>query len=152
MISDEVLKAKIEALAESTGLWIEDIRIIGREGDTLQILCDKEGGIQFVDLQQFSKTIQKSKWFDEDYSEQYNLEVSSPGLDFPLTQPRHFKKNQGRQVKIRHTFQQLPSPFVGDIMEVTDTSVILRKPESAEEDCVEIPFDTMIEAKIKIKW
>lgn len=30
----------------------------------------------------------------------YTLEVSTPGVDFPLTQPRHWVKNSGRQVKL----------------------------------------------------
>lgn len=32
----------------------------------------------------------------------YTLEVGTPGLDFPLVEPRHFKKNQGRNVRLAH--------------------------------------------------
>ncbi|RKY50745.1 MAG: hypothetical protein DRP86_03065 [Candidatus Neomarinimicrobiota bacterium] len=152
MTLKEELKTKIEAMAESRGLWIEDIRISESKGGTILILCDKEGGIQFADLQQFSKDIQKSDWFDESFSENYDLEVSSPGLDFPLTLPRHFAKNKGRLVKIRHTAETIPSPVRGDIMDVTESMVILQKEGSASGELLGIPLDAITEAKIKIKW
>ncbi len=152
MTMKEELKTRIEAMAESRGLWIEDIRISDSGGGTILILCDKEGGIQFGDIQQFSKDIQKSDWFDESYSARYDLEVSSPGLDFPLTLPRHFAKNRGRLVKIRHSLDTIPSPVRGDIIDVSDTAVTLQKEGSASGEKLEIPLQAITEAKIKIKW
>jgi len=139
-------------MADSRGLWIEDIRISESGGGTILILCDKEGGIQFADLQQFSKDIQKSEWFDESFSEHYDLEVSSPGLDFPLRLPRHFVKNRGRLVKIRHTVDTIPSPVRGNIVDATDSMVILQKEGSTSGETLEIPLDAITEAKVKIKW
>ncbi|MDK2976780.1 MAG: ribosome maturation factor RimP [Candidatus Marinimicrobia bacterium] len=150
-LKDE-LKTKIEAMAESRGLWIEDIRMSDRGGGTILILCDKEGGIQFADLQQFSKDIQKSEWFDESFSEHYDLEVSSPGLDFPLSLPRHFVKNRGRLVKIHHTMETIPSPIRGNVVDATESMVILHKEGSATGETLEIPLNVITEAKVKIKW
>ncbi len=151
MMKDEV-KEKIEEMAETREIWVEDIRISDESGGTILVLCDKEGGIQFSELQALSKDIQKSEWFDASYSERFNLEVSSPGLDFPLTLPRHFRKNLGRTIKVRHTLESIPSPITAVIRGVTEAEVILQKDNAPSEAEIHMPLSAITKAKIKLKW
>jgi ribosome maturation factor RimP len=55
------------------------------------------------------------------------LEVSSPGVDRPLTEPRHWRRAVGRLVKVEADGR----PVTGRVVEVDDAGVIL-EPEGGE--------------------
>ena len=61
-------------------------------------------GPQPIDLQttvSITKTVRNSGLLDEMYRDGFQLEVTSPGLDAPLTHPFQFKKNMGKVIKVR---------------------------------------------------
>ena len=67
----------------------------------LRVAVDKDGGVTLDDIADATKEV--SRLLDESdvMGEQpYTLEVTSPGVDRPLTQPRHWRRNQGRLVKV----------------------------------------------------
>jgi ribosome maturation factor RimP len=71
----------------------------------VRVLVDKDGGISLDDVAVVSKAC--SKALDEAESTggpfadaAYTLEVSSPGVDRPLTEPRHWRRNIGRLVAV----------------------------------------------------
>ncbi|RRS02061.1 ribosome maturation factor RimP [Glycomyces terrestris] len=71
----------------------------------VRVLVDKDGGISLDDVAVVSKAC--SKALDESDSTggpfadtAYTLEVSSPGVDRPLTEPRHWRRNIGRLVAV----------------------------------------------------
>jgi len=72
----------------------------------VRVLVDKDGGISLDDVAVVSKAC--SKALDEAESTggpfaeaAYTLEVSSPGVDRPLTEPRHWRRNIGRLVAVQ---------------------------------------------------
>jgi ribosome maturation factor RimP len=146
------LKEKLEDLATVHDIWIEDVRMSDPSGGTLVVLCDKKDGIRFSDIQAFSKEILKLDWYDQHFSDRFDLEVSSPGLDFPLTLPRHFLKNKGRLVKIHHSDESVPSPIIAEIVDVIRETVILRKEKELSGREIHLPLDQIVKAKIQIKW
>jgi ribosome maturation factor RimP len=67
----------------------------------LRVAVDKDGGVTLDDIADATKEV--SRLLDESdvMGEQpYTLEVTSPGVDRPLTQPRHWRRNAGRLVKV----------------------------------------------------
>jgi ribosome maturation factor RimP len=67
----------------------------------LRVAVDKDGGVTLDDIADATKEV--SRLLDESdvMGEQpYTLEVTSPGVDRPLTQPRHWRRNTGRLVKV----------------------------------------------------
>jgi ribosome maturation factor RimP len=67
----------------------------------LRVAVDKDGGVTLDDIAEATKEV--SRLLDESdvMGEQpYTLEVTSPGVDRPLTQPRHWRRNTGRLVKV----------------------------------------------------
>src|SRR3954453_5538496 len=63
---------------------------------------DKDGGVTMADIADATREV--SRVLDETdlMGEQaYTLEVSSPGVDRPLTRPRHWRRNTGRLVKVK---------------------------------------------------
>lgn len=146
------LKEKLEELGSVHEIWIEDVRMTDSSGGSLVVLCDKAEGIRFSEIQLFSKEILKQEWYEQNFSERFDLEVSSPGLEFPLTLPRHFQKNKGRLVKIQHSLESVPSPFIAEIVDVIRETVVLRKEKDLTGEEIHLPLDQIIKAKIQIKW
>src|SRR6188508_2983864 len=67
----------------------------------LRVAIDKDGGVTMDDIADATREV--SRVLDETDlmgQQAYTLEVSSPGVDRPLTLPRHWRRNTGRLVKV----------------------------------------------------
>ncbi len=97
-----------------------------REGWVLRLFVDKAGGVGLEDCQQASRAVETALDVEDIIPQEYSLEVSSPGLNRPLSKPEHFKKVEGQRVKLK-TFGPLGEPprkhFTGKLVSVTDASV-----------------------------
>ena len=68
----------------------------------LRVAVDKDGGVTMDDVAEATKEVSRLLDSSEAMGEQpYTLEVTSPGIDRPLTLPRHWRRNAGRLVKVR---------------------------------------------------
>jgi ribosome maturation factor RimP len=84
------------------GLDLEalDVTPAGRRR-LLRVAVDKDGGVTMDDVADATREV--SRLLDESDAmgeQSYTLEVTSPGTDRPLTLPRHWRRNQGRLVKV----------------------------------------------------
>ena len=85
---------------EALGLDLEavDLSKAGKRS-VLRVAVDKDGGVDMDDIA--AATGEVSRALDESDvmgGGSYTLEVSSPGVDRPLTLPRHWRRNAGRLV------------------------------------------------------
>lgn len=87
---------------ESLGLDLEAVELSNAgKRRLLRVAIDKDGGITMDDIADATREV--SRVLDETDlmgERAYTLEVSSPGVDRPLTLPRHWRRNQGRLVKV----------------------------------------------------
>lgn len=86
------------------GLGYETVRIltIGQANPTLQVMIDVQDGSRDITVDDCAKVSRAlSAVLDEKdpISGQYSLEVSSPGIDRPLTKLEHFKRFEGYVIK-----------------------------------------------------
>src|SRR6195952_6109082 len=93
----EELTGPIDAL----GLDLEavDLSSAGKRR-ILRVAIDKDGGVTMDDIADATREV--SRVLDETDlmgAQPYTLEVSSPGVERPLTLPRHWRRNVGRLVK-----------------------------------------------------
>ncbi|MDH6144812.1 MULTISPECIES: ribosome maturation factor RimP [Kitasatospora] len=97
------LRALLEPLAEQAGLDLEDVKVTqAGSRRQLQIDVDADGGVDLDAIAEFSREVgQALDASDLMGSSAYLLEVGSPGVDRPLTAPRHWRRNSGRLVKIQ---------------------------------------------------
>jgi len=117
------LKEKIIAIAESLiqdpSMFLVDVVIKGLDGGTQKVLVllDGDDGINIDDCASLSRQLGAIMEEQELMSTAYRLEVSSPGLDHPLTTPRQYRKNIGRRVRVT-----LPdgNRWEGKLTEVTE--------------------------------
>jgi len=84
------------------GLDLEavDLTPAGRRR-VLKVAVDKDGGVTLDDVAEATKEVSRLLDDSDAMGEQpYTLEVTSPGIDRPLTHPRHWRRNVRRLVKV----------------------------------------------------
>ncbi len=81
----------------------------------LRIAVDQDGGVRDQDLVEASRVASEVLDGSDVMGESaYTLEVTSPGVDRPLTLPRHWRRNSGRLVKATLTDGSVVTGRVGD--------------------------------------
>jgi ribosome maturation factor RimP len=98
------ITATIEPVVAASGLDLEEVRVsqAGRR-TVVRVVIDADGGVTLDDIAAASRAV--SAALDEAEAADgpvsrtpYTLEVTSPGVDRPLTAPRHWRRNRGRLV------------------------------------------------------
>ncbi|MFV0317847.1 MAG: ribosome maturation factor RimP [Microthrixaceae bacterium] len=74
---------------------------IDQPGGTLRVLVDGTSGVGVDQLAEVSRALSSALDADEPIAGSYTLEVSSPGLERPLRQPRHYEAAIGERVKLK---------------------------------------------------
>ena len=96
------VRAVIEPALAGAGFDVEDVavRAAGKR-QLVQVVVDKDGGITLDDVADATKAVSAALDESDPISGAYVLEVTSPGVDRPLTLPRHWRRNAGRLVVAR---------------------------------------------------
>ncbi|MGW6277982.1 ribosome maturation factor RimP [Kribbella sp. NPDC055071] len=92
----------LRPIVEQFGCDLEavDLAPAGRRR-LLRVLVDRDGGISLDDVADVTRAISKGLDADDVMGDgAYTLEVSSPGVDRPLTLPRHWRRNTKRLVAV----------------------------------------------------
>lgn len=91
----------IEPEAKAMGLDVVRVRVMGARTPVLQIMAEKADGTMDVeDCAKFSRRISPVLETEDPIAGEYSLEVSSPGIDRPLTREGDFAKWAGHEVKV----------------------------------------------------
>lgn len=143
---DTTLRDRLSSLVNAMGYEFvgAELMLGGRES-LLRIYIDKEDGVTLTDCSKVSHQISAMLDVDDPIQGAYNLEVSSPGVNRPLFEPAHFKKNMGSRVKIRLNqaiFDQ--RNFVGILVRAEEHDIHLQ----TEEKEVVIPFSSIDKANV----
>ena len=89
-------------LVRDRGYDLEDVNVVAAgKHSAVRIMVDRDEGIDLDALPELSREI--SDVFDavSDFGEApYTLEVTTPGIDRPLTEARHWRRARGRKVRI----------------------------------------------------
>ncbi|MEM7610871.1 MAG: ribosome maturation factor RimP [Pseudomonadota bacterium] len=101
MISSEI-EALLEPAIERLGFELVDLEYQPGGGQSvLRVFIDGPNGITLDDCAAVSHQVSGILDVEDPIPGEYNLEISSPGVDRPLRRPAHFEKYAGEQVKIR---------------------------------------------------
>jgi ribosome maturation factor RimP len=95
------LRELLEPLVNRTGFDLEGFTVtpVGRRRQ-LRVVVDSDGGIDLDDVATLSEAISTAlDASDVMGAGPYVLEVTSPGVDRPLTEPRHWRRAAGRMVR-----------------------------------------------------
>jgi len=109
------LTALVEPIISSSGYFLEELKVTGRNPQILTVVIDSEGSLTLDDVTVVAKAI--SGALEALGETTYTLEVTSPGIDRPLTLPRHWRKNHGRLVKVTLIDGENLRGRIGDLTE-----------------------------------
>ncbi|MBI5409508.1 MAG: ribosome maturation factor RimP [Nitrospirae bacterium] len=120
----------------------------GRKG-LLRVFIDKREGVTIDDCERVSREIAAALEVEDPIPYSYVLEVSSPGLDRPLREPKDFKRFSGKTIRVttrepieRQTF------FIGEIAEAGENEVALLLPKGRE---IVIPYKNISKARLEVE-
>ena len=106
-----VLEAVANALEPGVDLEAVDVRTAGRR-KIVRVVIDSDGGIDLDHIDAASQAISvalDAPDLEARLGENYVLEVTSPGVDRPLTTPTHWRRARGRLVQVCLLYTS-PSP------------------------------------------
>ncbi len=112
----------------------------------LRVAVDKDAGVTMDDIAEATREVGRVLDDSEVMGERaYTLEVSSRGVDRPLTLPRHWRRNHGRRVEVRRTDRE---PVVGRIVGADDRSARL----DVDGDEHQVGFDEVTKALVQVEF
>jgi len=154
MTNDLIAKAAIDRrMAEIITPVIEDlgyelvrVRLMSGKNTILQVMADKpEGGIEVDDCAKISTAVGATLDVEDPIVDEYALEVSSPGIDRPLTRLKDFENFEGYEAKIETTeLIDGRRRFKGQLAGIDGNDVLI----NVEEGTIGLQFDWLSDAKL----
>ena len=141
-----------EKIADKPNLFLVDIKM--HSNGKLMILVDGDNGIGIDECVAISRHVGFHLEEENVIETAYNLEVSSPGIDTPLTFTRQYTKNIGRTLAIKMADG---AKREGKLTGITEDAVIIEekiKEKGKKAEIVEsvIPIDKITETKVLISF
>lgn len=142
------IRTRIEACVSPRAVDLEDLTLtsVGRR-EVVRVVVDRDGGVDLDLIAELSTQI--AAQLDEDASlfpGAYVLEVTSPGVDRPLTAPRHWRRAVGRLVSVQRT--ALP-PVQGRVVDASEEDATIRLSDG---DDVRVAYADVANAQVQIEF
>ena len=154
MSNDLIAKAAIDRrlaeiltpVLEDMGFELVRVRLMSGKSTTLQVMADRpEGGIEVDDCAAISTAIGAVLDVEDPILDAYTLEVSSPGIDRPLTRLKDFDTYEGYEAKLETAeLQGGRRRFKGQLAGIDGDEVLI----NVEEGTIGLKFDWLSDAKL----
>lgn len=147
---DRRLAAIVTPAIEGLGFELVRIRLMSGRTPTLQIMADRpEGGIVVDDCAKISTAVSAILDVEDPIAENYTLEVSSPGIDRPLTRLKDFDMWEGYEARLE-TVELIDGRrrFKGILAGTEGDEVLIEIEEGGETVTIGLQFDWLSDAKL----
>jgi ribosome maturation factor RimP len=126
MTGDELL-GLLEPTVERLGYELVDLEVrLGSGNGLVRVFIDKTDGVDLDDCEKVSLAVSALLDVEDPVPGNYNLEVSSPGLDRKLTKPAHFQRFAGETVKVQTRFPiEGRRRFRGTLVSSDDENIVV---------------------------
>tara|TARA_A100001011_G_scaffold366826_1_gene419698 strand:+ start:1173 stop:1610 length:438 start_codon:yes stop_codon:yes gene_type:complete len=144
-MSDEI-KNIIEPFLENGQVLMDvthDVR-----GNFVRIIVDSEQTLTLNDTANLTRSIKNSIETVSEFPDGVRIEVSTPGLDWPLSKPFQYRKNLNRNLEVIYNGDKSSTNITGKIISVGDESFEL---ESGNET-LSLDYDQVKSALVKISF
>ena len=149
-LKDQISEYITPALHKA-GYFLEDVNLVSPgQHRIVTVIVDGESALNLDQVTVASKLV--SELLDEATfmgETPFTLEVTSPGIDRPLTLPRHFAKNVDRLLKVTKTDGVV---VTGRILANTDSDLTLSVTEKKDVKEVVISLDAIKRAQVEIEF
>lgn len=142
----EILTPVIEGL----GFELVRVRLMGGKMRILQIMADRpEGGIEVDECARISTAVSAVLDVEDPIEDQYVLEVSSPGIDRPLTRLKDFEMWKGWEARVE-TSELIDGRrrFKGTLAGAEEDEILIEIEEAGETLTIGLRFDWLSDAKL----
>jgi len=161
-VEPDDLARLLEPVVTGAGMDLEAVRVspAGRRR-LLRLVIDADGGVGLDQIAEVSREVSARLDSSNIMGDvPYTLEVSSPGIDRPLTEPRHWRRAQGRLVSVSLTATDdsapaaaaaaaRPAPTLrGRVLVADDTGVTLE----VDGDRAEFDYDELGPGRVQVEF
>ncbi len=151
-VIDRRMAEIITPVIEDMGFELVRVRLMSGKTHILQIMAERPtGGIEVDDCANISNAVSAVLDVEDPIIEAYALEVSSPGIDRPLTRLKDFAEFEGYEAKLE-TAELVGGRkrFRGTLAGIEGDEVLINIEENGEEMTVGLQFDWLSEAKLTL--
>ena len=157
-MSDLIAKASIDRrmaeiitpVIEGMGFELVRVRLMGGNTKTLQVMAERpDGGIEVDDCAQISNALSATLDVEDPLEDAYTLEVSSPGIDRPLTRLKDFDTWEGYEAKLE-TSEMIDGRkrFKGQLQGTEGSEVLIEIEIAGTPTTIGLQFDWLADAKL----
>ena len=157
-MSDLIAKASIDRrmaeiitpVIEDMGFELVRVRLMGGNTKTLQVMAERpDGGIEVDDCAQISNALSATLDVEDPLEDAYTLEVSSPGIDRPLTRLKDFDTWEGYEAKLE-TSEMIDGRkrFKGQLQGTEGSEVLIEIEIAGTPTTIGLQFDWLADAKL----
>ena len=140
----------IAPVIEDMGFELVRVRLMGGDHKTLQVMAERPGGgIDVDECAEISNALSAVLDVEDPISDPYALEVSSPGIDRPLTRLKDFDAYEGYEAKVE-TAELIDGRkrFRGVLAGIEGDEVLVNIQQDGEDVTVGLKFDWLADAKL----
>ena len=157
-MTDMVAKAHIDRhlaeivtpTIEGMGFRLVRLRLMGSKRITLQIMAERDDGTMEVeDCAQLSRALSAALDVEDPIEREYRLEVSSPGIDRPLTRLEDFARWEGYQARLE-TAEMIDGRkrFKGMLAGIEGGQVLIEIDDPKVDGAIGLDFDWLADARL----
>jgi len=143
------IKTFLDPLLEDTDIFLVSLKL--KPTNNIMVFLDADGGLSVdksarINRKLYNMIEEQGMFPNGDFS----LEVSSPGIDEPLTSVRQYRKNIGRTVTVTGTAED--TEHLGVLKEVGEEHLVLEMkiPKKKETTALSIPFSEIKKIVVQI--
>ena len=148
------LIAALEPIVEQAGAELVDLEVAGSHGrPVVRAYVDTKQGITLDECARLSRLLEAELERTGAVPERYVLEVSSPGIERPLTRRSHFERFVGQDVDVRlYEKREGRKKYLGTLESVEDGERGFRITIRDGEERWTFAQDEIARAKLHVKW
>jgi ribosome maturation factor RimP len=154
MVVKKYIEAMILEAISGTEVFLVEVAV--NPGNIIRVFVDEPGGISLDEIGRISKAIESG--IDSE-KEDFEMQVSSPGLNNPLVVIQQYKKNIGKELKIETNDKQR---LIGDLLEVDPEEITINakvkvkvkgsKKNKVEFQMMKLKFENIKIAKVNLHF
>ena len=136
----------VEPVLAADGYRLVRVRLSGQNGLTLQIMAEREDGTMTVeDCEAVSRLLSPVLDVEDPIDKAYHLEISSPGIDRPLTRKADYADWAGHEARVKLAEEHEGAKQLSGVIEgIKNNIVSIATPKGVRE----VPFESIASAKL----
>lgn len=153
MSKNDNIKTRIEEILaadfDGTDWFLVEVKVLPNKN--VQVFVDRDTDFNIADCAAINRKLAHQLNEEMDFSTQFGMEVSSPGIERPFQFLRQYKKNAGRNVKVETTNGKKTE---GKLISADEEKIILETAGTKKntKQPIEISFSTIKQTKVIITF